>query len=129
MGNYVNFRLGNYSNAHTSTMLAMSMYVDILSSALDGWVDELTGTALVDYALCCRAETLGVGSHRGDTVYSSLAAEIAYDRALIKLCETNDVEVEATSFAFPRQGRACLERELAATGIDLAVLARRRRGA
>jgi hypothetical protein len=108
-------------------MLAMSMYVDILSSALDSWVDELIGTALVDYALVCRAEMLGVGSHRGDTAYSSLATEIAYDRALIKLCETNNVAVEATSFAFPRQERARLEHELAVTGIDLAALARRRR--
>ena len=45
-------------------MFAMSMYVDILSSALDTWVDELTGTALVDYALVCRAEMLGVSPHQ-----------------------------------------------------------------
>ncbi len=39
-------------------MVTMSMYVDILSSALDSWVDELTGSALVDYVLECRAEML-----------------------------------------------------------------------
>jgi hypothetical protein len=105
------------------------MYVDILSSALDSWADELTGTALVDYAQCCRAEMLGVGPHHGDTAYSSLAAEVAYDRALIKLCETNGMLVEATSFAFPRQERARLEHELAAAGIDMAALARRHREA
>jgi hypothetical protein len=108
-------------------MLAMSMYVDILSSALDKWVDELTGDSLVDYALNCRAEMLGVGPHHGDTAYSSLASEIAYDRALIKLCETNDVAVTSTSFAFPRQERARLEHELAMAGIDLPALARGRR--
>jgi len=110
-------------------MRLVSMYVDILSSALDSWADELTGTALVDYALCCRAEMLGVGPHHGDTAYSSLAAEVAYDRALIKLCETNGMLVEATSFAFPRQERARLEHELAAAGIDMAALARRHREA
>jgi hypothetical protein len=102
------------------------MYVDILSSALDSWVDGLTGTALVDYALCCRAEMLGIPARRGGTSYSILAEEIAYDRALIKLCETNDVAVEATSFAFPRRERARLERDLATAGIDLDALARRR---
>jgi hypothetical protein len=103
------------------------MYVDILSSALDSWVNELTDTALVDYALGCRAEMLG--SRGSDTSYSSLADEIAYDRVLIKLCETKDVAVEATGFAFPRRERARLERELATAGIDLAALARRRREA
>ena len=106
-------------------MFAMTMYVDILSSALDTWVDDLTGTALVDYTLVCRAEMLGVGPHRGDTAYSSLAAEISYDLALIKLCESNYVAVKATGFAFPGQERARLERELATAGIDLAGLARR----
>ena len=110
-------------------MRLVSMYVDILSSALDSWADELTGTALVDYAQCCRAEMLGVGPHHGDTAYSSLAAEVAYDRALIKLCETNYVTVTATDFAFPRQERVRLERELATCGIDLVALARRRRKA
>lgn len=119
-------KLPSTRSPDTRTMLAMSMYVDILASSLDSWVDELTGTALVDYALVCRAEMLGAGPHRGDTAYASLAAEIAYDRALIKLCETNGVAVQATSFDFPRQERARLERELAVAGIDLAALARRR---
>ena len=104
----------------------MSMYVDILSSALDIWVDELAGPALIDYAMSCRAEMLGAGPHCGATAYSSLAAEIAYDRALIKLCETIGVTVMATSFAYPREERARLERSLANSGIDLPALARRR---
>lgn len=108
-------------------MVAMSMYADILSSALDGWVDELTGAALLDYVLVCRAEMLGAGTHYGDTAYSSLAAEIAYDRALIKICQSNGVAVAATSFDHPRQERARLERALALAGIDLAALTRRRR--
>jgi hypothetical protein len=107
----------------------MSMYVDILSSALDTWVDELTGTALVDYALECRAEMLEVGANHGDTVYSSLAAEIAYDRALMKLCETLGMTVMVKRFANPRAERARLERELTVAGVDLPALGRRRREA
>jgi hypothetical protein len=107
----------------------MSMYVDILSSALDTWVGDLTGDALVDYALCCRAEMVEVRPYHGDTAYSSLAAEIAYDRALIKLCETNAIPVTATSFVYPREERHRLEVELATAGVDLAALARRRRKA
>ena len=110
-------------------MVSMSMYVDILSSALDTWVDELTGSALVDYVLECRAAMLSSGPHRGDTAYSSLAVEIGYDRALIKLCETSGVTVMATSFAHPREERARLEGELAASGVDLPALARHRREA
>jgi hypothetical protein len=108
-------------------MKTVSMYVDILSSALDGWGDELTGVALVDHALSCRSEMLGVVPHLADTAYSSLAAEISYDRALFKLCEAKGVPVDTTGFAFPHQERARLERKLASAGIDLAALARRRR--
>jgi hypothetical protein len=104
------------------------MYVDILSSALDGWIDELNGIALVDYVLDRRAEMLNTGPHNGDTAYSSLAADVAYDRALIKLCEVNYVAVTPTGFAFPLQERTRLERELATAGINLATLARRRHG-
>jgi hypothetical protein len=107
-------------------MVPMSMYVDILSSALDDWVDELTGPALVDYALCCRTELFEAGPHYGGAAYALLAVEIAYDRALIRLCSANDIAVIAAAFAFPGQERARLERELATIGIDLAELARHR---
>jgi hypothetical protein len=111
------------------TMVAMSMYVDILSSALGIWDDDLSDSALVEYALSCRAEVLRVGSRQRDTAYSSLAIEVAYDRALVKLCETYDVPVMATNFFYPRAERARLERQLALSGLDLADLAARRRDA
>jgi hypothetical protein len=100
------------------------MYVEILSSSLDAWVDELAGAALVDYALICRAEMLNARPHPEGAAYASLVTEITYDRALIKLCETMDVPVVRTNFAFPMRERARLEQELAARGIDLAALAR-----
>ena len=37
----------------------MNMYTHLLSSGFDDWVDALTGETLIDYALICRAETLG----------------------------------------------------------------------
>jgi hypothetical protein len=106
-------------------MLPMSMYSDILSSALDDWEGEMTRTALVEYVLRCRAEMLDAGTQRGDTAYRSLARELAYDRALMKLCEASGVAVTVTNFASPHQERARLESELAKAGTDLVGLARR----
>lgn len=105
----------------------MAMYAHILSSVLDEWVDELTGAALVDYALVSRVEMLESSPHQGYPACTVLAAEIAYDRALCKLCEDNGIAIDALSFAHPAQARARLEGELVAAGIDLVALARRRR--
>jgi hypothetical protein len=100
------------------------MYVDILSSAMDAWVEELTGDALIEYALVCRAQLLSSATRSGSMASRALASEIAYDRALIRLCETHEIEVAITNFAFPRSERARIERLLAVAGVDLAALAR-----
>jgi hypothetical protein len=100
------------------------MYDDILSSAIDVWVEELTGDALIDYALACRAQMQASGSRRGSTAMRALAAEIAYDRALIRLCETLGIDVALTNFAYPKPERARIEGILALAGVDLAALAR-----
>ena len=101
----------------------MSMYVDYLMSALK--VDRPSGHALIDDALVCRDEMLTVGSHHGDSAYSALAAQVAYDRALINLCRSRGIAVAPTSFKFPSVERNRLEQELANAGIHLADLARR----
>lgn len=101
------------------------MYVDLLASALDEWEDDLTGEALVDYVLTCRNEMLTTVPRRGKSAYVALAAEIAYDRALIKLCSAHGIDAEPADFAHPSDERAELERALVDAGIDLAVLARR----
>ena len=36
------------------TLVGVSMYVDILSSALDEWVTSLTGPDLIEYAVVCQ---------------------------------------------------------------------------
>jgi hypothetical protein len=98
----------------------VNMYAHILSSALNDWVDELTGDALVDYALVCRTEMRRPPQYQGETALIALAAEVAYDRALIKLCEAHGIGVVDLSFLHPRQERARLEAALVAAGIDLA---------
>jgi hypothetical protein len=103
------------------------MYTHLLASVFDDWVDELTGSALVDYALVCRDEMLASALHRRGSASLALAAEVSYDRALIKLCIANGVEVNGLGFSHPARERERLEQELTAVGIDLAALARRRR--
>jgi hypothetical protein len=107
-------------------MQGMSMYVDVLSSALDGWADEPSGSALVDYALTRRAEMAAHGRHSEHSAYAVLAAEVSYDRALVSLCTGRGIEVIRCGFAHRQEERGRLERELARAGIDLAALARQR---
>ena len=95
------------------------MYLHLLTSVLDDWVDEFSGPALVDYAVMCRSEMLRCQVRRGDAAHLGLAAEIAYDRALLKLCAEHCVETDVMAFAHPLQARTRLERELATWGIDV----------
>jgi hypothetical protein len=111
------------TDAGEHTMVTMSMYVELLSSALDHWVDDLSDDALVDYALLCRAEMLSSGFSHAASACALLATEIAYDRALMNLCMARGIEVVATSFAYPREERTRLEWELSRAGLDLAELA------
>jgi hypothetical protein len=103
------------------------MYAHILGSALDDWVDELTGEALSDYALVCRSEMLRPPAFEGGVALTALAAEVAYDRALIKLCEAHGIDVIDPSFLHPREERARLEEALASAGLDLVGLVPRSR--
>jgi hypothetical protein len=105
----------------------MSMYVDMLSSALGAWDLELSAEELIDYALDCRAQMLTTGVAHGATAYEALAAEISYDRALIKLCANADIATAPASFERPEAERSRLERALAAqVEIDLVALSRAR---
>lgn len=92
------------------------MYAAILSSVLNDWVDELSGEALIDFAQVCRAQML---ESAGDTAVIALAAELSYDRALLKVCAAQGIDITTRRFTQPRQERAQLEQELAALGIDL----------
>jgi hypothetical protein len=107
----------------------MSMYVEILSSALDEWEHELTESRLIDHVLACREEMLRPGVHNGPTAYVTVASQIAYDRALIALCRAYGAKVSVADFTNPGTERSRLEQKLRAAGLDLANLACRRRRA
>lgn len=96
------------------------MYVELLSSAPVGKLDELTGDTLVSYIRACRADMMATGSNVGSAASSSLVAKLVYDRALLKICAVNDIDVCALDFSHPAQVRRRLERELKNVGIDVA---------
>ena len=98
------------------------MYVRLLSASLEDWTDELTIEELIDYVLACRHEMLETLSGQRDTVYGLLGAEVAYDRALIKLCAVLNIECDVVSFTSPKQERRRVEAVLATCGVDLASL-------
>ena len=81
----------------------MSMYVGILASVLNDWVDELSGDDLVDFARVCRAQMLDTSPQR-DSAATVLAAELSYDRALIKVCEAHGIDAIALRFSRPEFG-------------------------
>ena len=98
------------------------MYVDILSSALDEWVTDLAGPELIEYAVLCRDELRAVApphASSADSAYTALAAEIAYDRALIAICTEHGIYAHATTFAYPMEERKRIEALLVEEGIDL----------
>jgi hypothetical protein len=89
------------------------MYVDMLSGALEAWGVDMSGEDLFDLALECRVRMLGTGTAHGATAYEALAAEIAYDRALIRLCDHVGIGASLGAFDQPHVERARLERCLA----------------
>ena len=72
----------------------MSIYSDIVTNGLFAWIDGTHGDRLIDYTLSCRAEMFAARHNGPGDPLTLLAAEIAYDRALIKLCGERGIEVE-----------------------------------
>jgi hypothetical protein len=99
----------------------MSMYVEVLSGAMDRWDTELSGDALIDYALTCRAALPARDLGAGVWSEASLVAEVAYDRALISLAAEHGIDVAPRNFVHPRIERDRLELELARRGVSLEV--------
>lgn len=104
----------------------MSMYVEVLSGALDNWGPDVDEDDLVDHALACLLALSPSPSDRR-SANAKLASEIAYDRALIKLAAANGIDVAAGRFSRPQAERNRLERELVERGIDLRSLVAFRR--
>ena len=97
----------------------MNMYVEVLSGAMDSWDTELSGDALVDYVLSCRAALPDRDLGAGVWSEATLVAEVAYDRALISLAVEHGVDVTPTNFVHPRIERERLEMALEQRGLDL----------
>ena len=96
------------------------MYVEILSTAIaadDGYGDV---PALIGRVRQTRVKLHEAGCGDPVSVYDAIAAEVAYDRALVQLCGKCGIETETACFASPTTERQRLERELAIRGIDLA---------
>jgi hypothetical protein len=95
------------------------MYVRVLCGALEEWDQELSDEDLFDYALACRAALPAHALGAGGWAQASLAAEVAYDRALINLAAIHGIDVHARNFAHPEIERLRLEVALARRGVDL----------
>ncbi len=97
----------------------MSMYVEVLTGAMDSWDTELSGDALLDYVLSCRAALPERELGAGVWSEATLVAEVAYDRALISIAVEYGVDVTPTNFVHPRIERERLEAALEKRGLDL----------
>jgi hypothetical protein len=102
------------------------MYVQLLTDALDEWVVASDRYDVVAHAVTCRTQMLLTSPRNGEPAYRALAAQISYDRSLIKLCEIFDIATTADNFSHPVAERYRLERELSRAGLDLAELSRPR---
>lgn len=106
------------------------MYVDVLTDALRVSKGGLTGEALVDYVVASRVQMLSARQGRTPSAYDLLAVDIAYDAALIRLCDDLGVPTGVADFANPLVERARIERVLLEScGLDLCALSRSRRKA
>jgi hypothetical protein len=99
----------------------MSMYVTLLSGALDLWDVDLDDDALLDHVRHCRAALPAQDLGAGVMSETALAAEIAYDRALVCLAAQWSIDVTPKNFMHPRIERERLEFELVARGVDLGI--------
>jgi hypothetical protein len=102
------------------------MYVQLLTEALDEWVLASDRHDVVAHAVACRTQMLLASPRSGEPVYRALAAQVSYDRSIIKLCEIFDIATSVDNFASPITERRRLEQELALAGLDLAELSRAR---
>jgi hypothetical protein len=100
------------------------MYVQLLTDALDEWVLASDRHDVVAHVVACRTQMLLTSPRSGEPAYRALAAQVSYDRSLIKLCEIFDIATSVDNFTNPIAERRRLEQELALAGLDFAELSR-----
>ena len=113
-----------FEEVRRGRIVSTSMYADLLTNALANMDGAWRADDLFDHVLACRIEMLSSSSLPGDDAYLTLAKEIAYDRALIRLCVTHGVEARAVDFAHPGEERRRLERALIDRGVNFTELSR-----
>lgn len=119
--------MGNAPPRHNGVRTVDNVYVTLLRRSLDEWPHEPSHEDLLEHVLACRFEMLVGLPHFEENVYSALAAEVGYDRALIKLSVVHGIEASPEQFIKPAEERRRLELALLEDGVDLTDLARRRR--
>lgn len=102
------------------------MYVTLLRDSFEKWSEETDHADLLEHVLDCRFEMLAAVPNFESNVYSALAAEVGYDRALLKLSEAHGILSSPEKFAKPGEERRRLEHALLDDGVDLTDLTRRR---
>ena len=96
------------------------MYVELLSSVLADQMDRaVTGDVLLARALDCRARVYRDPVGPQGSVHQELADQVAYDSALVHLCEARGIHVDPQRFARPGAERDRLEGALTRGGLDL----------
>ena len=100
--------------------LRVVMYVDLLTRALgNDEAEARSDDLLLADVVSCRARLRAAGTQAVPTAAESLARELEYDGALIRLCEALAVPATPAGFVIPRVERARLETELADRGVSL----------
>ena len=89
------------------------MYVETIATALDEWVDGADQIDLVQHALTCRTAMLHSSRDATTNAYNALAAEVSYDRSLIKLSESLGIAAGVSNFSHPIEARRRSEAALA----------------
>jgi hypothetical protein len=102
------------------------MYVQLLTDALDGWVLASDRHDVVAHAVACRTQMLLATPRKGEPAFRALAAQVSYDRSLIKLCDLFGIATSPDKFSDALSERRRLERELSLAGLDLNKMSRAR---
>jgi hypothetical protein len=97
----------------------VSMYVTLLSGALDLFDPLLDDDALLDHVRQCRAALPAHDLGAGVWSETAVVVEIAYDRSLVCLAARRGIDVTPTNFVHPKIERERLEFELKRRGVDL----------
>ena len=98
------------------------MYSELLAASLaTGAANEYERQPgeMLATLLAARGRLAGSSPDPFRLVHEQIAQELAYDVALVRLCQTRDIAFDQRAFAQPVVERRRLERALAAQGIDV----------